>query len=211
MATFTPEGYVPPKGAGLNLAWFAAGDGQLLLRRQGIPIIRGRDFHPGRQCTTRRWLSSSIAPSRSITGPARTPSASACIAARYEAPTPWLTVVGEIGDVKAEYAPTCRNELPDLSCPPARTKLRWIFRSHLPIHSRQHRLHRVAHGARLSRWPIRSARWCAPLIRSFRSPTCESMDTRGELKARRRAASIRRLSPALPRRRCCYLCSASTA
>ena len=32
-ATFTPEGYVPPKGAGLNLAWASAGDGRLLPRR----------------------------------------------------------------------------------------------------------------------------------------------------------------------------------
>ena len=42
-ATFTPDGYIPPKGAGLNLAWIPQVMGNYF-KAQGIPIVRGRDF-----------------------------------------------------------------------------------------------------------------------------------------------------------------------
>jgi hypothetical protein len=57
--TFTSEGYVAPKGAGLNLAWIPRVMGSYF-EAQGIPMLRGP----------------------------------------VEANLPWLTVVGEIGDVK---------------------------------------------------------------------------------------------------------------
>src|ERR1700733_11902967 len=41
--TFTPEGYVPPKGAGLNLAWIPQVIGTYF-PAQSIPILRGRAF-----------------------------------------------------------------------------------------------------------------------------------------------------------------------
>ena len=44
-ATFTPDGYVPPKGAGLNLAWLPQVMGNYF-QAQGIPILRGRAFTP---------------------------------------------------------------------------------------------------------------------------------------------------------------------
>ena len=44
-ATFTPEGYVPPKGAGLNVAWMPQVMGNYF-QAQGISIIRGRNFTP---------------------------------------------------------------------------------------------------------------------------------------------------------------------
>ena len=45
LGTFTPEGYIPPKGAGLNLAWIPEVMGNYF-QAQGIPMIRGRDFTP---------------------------------------------------------------------------------------------------------------------------------------------------------------------
>ena len=79
--TFTPEGYVPPKGAGLNLAWIPQVMGNYF-QAQGIPIIRGRDFTPADDATALRWSSSSTAPWQNTTGPARIPSANACTAAQ---------------------------------------------------------------------------------------------------------------------------------
>ena len=40
---FVPEGYVPPKGAGLNLAWASHVTGDYFTAA-GIPLLRGRDF-----------------------------------------------------------------------------------------------------------------------------------------------------------------------
>jgi predicted permease len=45
LGTFTPEGYIARKGAGLNLAWIPQVMGNYF-QAQGIPIIRGRDFTP---------------------------------------------------------------------------------------------------------------------------------------------------------------------
>jgi putative ABC transport system permease protein len=96
--TFTPERYVPPKGAGLNLAWIPQVMGNYF-RAQGIPVIRGRDFTPAdrdgaplvvivnRTLAEHYWPGQDPIGKRLHRGPA-------------EADLPWLTVVGEIGDVK---------------------------------------------------------------------------------------------------------------
>jgi predicted permease len=96
--TFTPQGYVPPKGAGLNLAWIPQVMGSYF-RAQGIPVIRGRDFTPAdrdgapmvvivnRTLAEHYWPGQDPIGKRLHRGPA-------------EANLPWLTVVGEIGDVK---------------------------------------------------------------------------------------------------------------
>jgi len=98
-ATFTPEGYIPPKGAGLNLAWVPAVMGNYF-RAQGIPIIRGRDFTPAdnpeappviivnRTLAEHYWPGQDPIGKRLHRGPERATT------------LPWLTVVGEIGDVK---------------------------------------------------------------------------------------------------------------
>jgi len=96
--TFTPEGYVPPKGAGLNLAWIPQVIGNYF-QAQSIPIIRGRDFTPAdregaplvvivnRTLAEHYWPGQDPIGKRLHRGPA-------------EGALPWLTVVGEIGEVK---------------------------------------------------------------------------------------------------------------
>jgi len=98
LGTFTPEGYVPPKGAGLNLAWIPQVMGNYF-QAQGIPIIRGRDFTVAdsdgaplvviinRVLAEHYWPGQDPIGKRLHRGPT-------------EASLPWLTVVGEIGDVK---------------------------------------------------------------------------------------------------------------
>jgi predicted permease len=98
LATMTLEGYVPPKGAGLNLAWpsLVLGD---YFKAAGIPIQRGRAFTPSddanaplvvvvnHKLAERYWPGQDPIGKRLHRGPA-------------EAVLPWLTIVGEIGDVK---------------------------------------------------------------------------------------------------------------
>jgi hypothetical protein len=128
-ATFTPEGYVPPKGAGLNLAWVPQVMGNYF-QAQGVPIIRGRDFTladtpdaplviiVNRTLAEHYWPGQDPIGKRLHRGPA-------------EAVTlPWLTVVGELGDVN------------ELALQPNQRR-RWIFRVAHDV-DRQHRLHRSA-------------------------------------------------------------------
>jgi putative ABC transport system permease protein len=98
-ATFTPEGYIAPKGAGLNIAWVPEVMGNYF-QAQGIPIIRGRDFTPAdsasaplviivnRTLAEHYWPGQDPIGKRLHRGPARATT------------LPWLTVVGEVGDVK---------------------------------------------------------------------------------------------------------------
>jgi putative ABC transport system permease protein len=98
LGTFTPDGYVPPKGAGLNLAWIPQVMGNYF-QAQGIRIVRGRDFTladdgnsalvaiVNRTLAEHYWPGQDPIGKRLHRGPA-------------EAHLPWLTVVGEIGDVK---------------------------------------------------------------------------------------------------------------
>jgi hypothetical protein len=98
--TFTPEGYIPPKGAGLNLAWIPQVMGNYF-QAQGIPIIRGRNFSPAddlpnaplvtivnRTLAEHYWPGQDPIGKRLHRGPARATT------------LPWLSVVGEIGDVR---------------------------------------------------------------------------------------------------------------
>jgi putative ABC transport system permease protein len=96
--TFTPEGYVPPKGTGLNLAWIPLVMGSYF-QAQGIAVLRGRDFTAAdrdgaplvvivnRTLGEHYWPGQDPIGKRLHRGPA-------------EANLPWLTVVGEIGEVK---------------------------------------------------------------------------------------------------------------
>jgi predicted permease len=98
-ATFTPEGYIPPQGSGLNLAWAAQVMGDYF-RAAGIPLLRGRVFTPD---------DDAHAPLVAIVNhtlaqhywPGQDPIGKRLHRGPTEATTvPWVTVVGEIGDVK---------------------------------------------------------------------------------------------------------------
>jgi predicted permease len=100
--TFVPEGYVPLKGAGLNLAWQPQLMGDYF-RAAGIPLLRGRDFTEAdradsplvvivnRTLAERYW-------------PGQDPIGKRLKIGVPESPTPWMTVVGEIGDIKQTSA-----------------------------------------------------------------------------------------------------------
>ena len=98
-STFTPEGYVPAKGAGLNLVWLPEVMGDYF-RAAGIPILRGRAFTPADTATSplvvvvNRTLAERYWPGQDPIGK-RLHRGSAEATA-----LPWITVVGEIGDVK---------------------------------------------------------------------------------------------------------------
>jgi predicted permease len=96
--TFVVDGYVPPKGAAMNLATpaYIIGD---YFRTMGIPLIRGRFFtnddRPGSQLVTivSRKFAQHYWPNEDPVGKRLrigTP----------EMQTPWLTVVGEVADLK---------------------------------------------------------------------------------------------------------------
>jgi predicted permease len=98
-ATFTLEGYVPPQGSALNLVWASELMGDYF-RAAGIPLIRGRAFSPD---------DDAHAPLVAIVNhtlaqhywPGQDPVGKRLHRGPTEATTiPWVTVVGEIGDVK---------------------------------------------------------------------------------------------------------------
>jgi putative ABC transport system permease protein len=99
-ATFTPEGYIPPKGAGLNLLWPSELMGNYF-RAAGIPLLRGRDFTPA---DDRAGAALVVIVNRTLAEyywPGQDPIGKRLHRGPAEATTiPWATVVGEIGDVK---------------------------------------------------------------------------------------------------------------
>jgi len=98
--TFTPEGYAAPKGAGLNVAWIPQVGGNYF-EAQGIPIVRGRAFTPaddGKDAPLAVIVNRTLAEHY---WPGQDPIGKRLHRGSAEATTlPWLTIVGEIGDVK---------------------------------------------------------------------------------------------------------------
>ena len=99
---FVPEGYVPHKGEGLNLAWSSQVTGNYL-RAMGIPLLRGRDF------TTADRADSPlvIIVNRTLAEhywPGQDPIGKRIKIGVKESATPWMTVVGEVGDIKQTSA-----------------------------------------------------------------------------------------------------------
>src|SRR5271154_588626 len=98
LGTFTPEGYVAPKGAGLNLAWIPQVMGNYF-QAQGIPIIRGRAF----TVDDREDTQLVVIVNRTLAEhywPGEDPIGKRLHRGPKEADLPWLTVAGEIGEVK---------------------------------------------------------------------------------------------------------------
>jgi putative ABC transport system permease protein len=96
--SFIAEGYVAPKGVGMSLSWTSQVMGGYL-SAMGIPIVRGRDFTEADRAGSpfvvivnhtlaqRYW-------------PGQDPIGKRLHWGLKETPLPWMTVVGEIGDVK---------------------------------------------------------------------------------------------------------------
>lgn len=97
---FTIEGYVPPKGTGLNMAAISLVEGDPF-QALGIRVLRGRVFTESdnagsqlvalvnRKMAERYW-------------PGQDPIGKRLRRGMQETSTPWMTVVGEVDDVKLE-------------------------------------------------------------------------------------------------------------
>jgi putative ABC transport system permease protein len=98
--SFIAEGYVPPKGAGMNLATLVTVEGDYL-QTMGIPLLSGRFFTPAdtadgqlvaivnNKLAEHCWPGSDPVGKRLRLG-----------LQEEKTPTPWVTVVGEVADVK---------------------------------------------------------------------------------------------------------------
>jgi putative ABC transport system permease protein len=96
---FVPEDYVPPQGSDLNLGWssFLIGD---YFHAAGIPILRGRDFTEADQ---RAGAPMVVIVNHDLAAhywPGQDPIGKRIKIGVKESPTPWMTVVGEIGDIR---------------------------------------------------------------------------------------------------------------
>jgi putative ABC transport system permease protein len=95
---FVPEGYVPPKGAPMSISWTSQVMGSYL-SAMGIPILRGRDFTEA----DREGAPFVVIVNRTLAErywPGQDPIGKRLHWGLPESPLPWLTVVGEIGDMK---------------------------------------------------------------------------------------------------------------
>jgi predicted permease len=97
-ATFLVDGYVPPKGTKMNLATPAVIMGDYF-RTMGIALLRGRSFtdadtpHSQLVVIVNRKLARHFWPHQDPTG-------KRIRIGMPETPTPWMTIVGEVADVK---------------------------------------------------------------------------------------------------------------
>jgi putative ABC transport system permease protein len=101
-SAFLAEGYVAPKGSGLSLAWPMQTMGDYF-QAAGIPLLRGRVFNSSDTAQSplvaivNRKLSEHF-------WPGQDPIGKRVRWGMQETPTPWMTVVGEMGDIKQTSA-----------------------------------------------------------------------------------------------------------
>ncbi len=96
-STFLVDGYVPPKGAKMNLATPATVMGNYF-RAMGIQLLRGRTFTEADRAGAQL-----VIVSRKFAEhfwPNQDPIGKRIRIGMQETPTPWMTVVGEVADVK---------------------------------------------------------------------------------------------------------------
>ena len=99
---FVPEGYVPPKGQGLITGWPSQVLGDYFAAA-GIPLLRGRTF----TAADRAGSPLVIIVNRTLAEhywPGQDPIGKRIHIGIAETPLPWMTVVGEVGDVKQNTA-----------------------------------------------------------------------------------------------------------
>jgi putative ABC transport system permease protein len=97
-SAFVAEGYAAPKGAALSLAWPSQTIGDYF-GAAGIPLLRGRDFTPADTVKSPMV----IIINRTLADkfwPGQDPIGKRVRWGMQETPTPWMTVVGVIGDVR---------------------------------------------------------------------------------------------------------------
>jgi predicted permease len=99
---FVVEGYNPPKGANLSLAWQSQLIGDYF-HAAGIPMLRGRDFTDADNEKAPLVVIVNHALAQHY-WPGKDPIGKRLRWGLPESPTPWLTVVGEIGDIKQNGA-----------------------------------------------------------------------------------------------------------
>jgi putative ABC transport system permease protein len=106
--TFVAEGYVPPKGAAVNTSWASQTLGSYL-QAAGIPLLRGRDFTEADRAGSplvaivNRTLAQHY-------WPGQDPIGKRLHWGLPGSPLPWMTVVGEIGDLKQSAADAATQE-----------------------------------------------------------------------------------------------------
>ena len=95
---FIAEGYVVPKGAGMNLATLVTVEGDYL-QAMGVPLLSGRFFTPADTADTQlvAIVNHKLA---EHCWPGSTPVGKRLRLGLQETKTPWVTVVGEVADVK---------------------------------------------------------------------------------------------------------------
>jgi putative ABC transport system permease protein len=97
---FTVEGYIPPKGAGLSLAWSCQIIGDYF-HAMSIALLRGRDFTDADKATTQLVTIVNHKLSEHY-WPGKDPIGRRIRWGTPEMSTPWMTVVGEVDDVKQD-------------------------------------------------------------------------------------------------------------
>lgn len=97
-STFVAEGYTPPKGANMNLATPILIEGDYLVS-MGIPLLAGRVFASSDTSDTQlvALVSHKLAQHY---WPGADPIGKRIRIGTPETPTPWITIVGEVADVK---------------------------------------------------------------------------------------------------------------
>ena len=102
-SAFFPEGYRSPNGASVNLSWSSHEVAGRYFRAAGIPLLKGRDFTEAdvagaplvavinRNLAEHYW-------------PGQDPIGKRLHWGMAETPAPWMTVVGEIGDIRQTAA-----------------------------------------------------------------------------------------------------------
>jgi putative ABC transport system permease protein len=97
-SSFIVDGYVPPKGAGLNLATPILVEGDYL-QAMGVPLLAGRFFTPSDTADTQLVAIVNHKLAEHF-WPGQDPLGKRLRLGMPETPTPWMTIVGEIPDIK---------------------------------------------------------------------------------------------------------------
>jgi putative ABC transport system permease protein len=97
-SVFVVEGYTPPKGANMDLATFVSLEGDYF-QSMGVPLLAGRFFTPADNADSPLVIIVSHKLAQHY-WPGQDPIGKRLRIGTPESPTPWLTVVGEIGDLK---------------------------------------------------------------------------------------------------------------